>query len=159
MTIDSTWIGCFKEEVPGAFTSAPPFVPEAVFCDGQIKLMCPAVGERFAWSDYIFRQFGRGLQRYLDSGTECVILAFDDYRHVPVAKNMTQVGPRGPAVGPRRPAVGPSSPLTPRRSSGAARWAPLSSRRASRCLPWSRVASTGTSTYPIACSRARSSSS
>ena len=91
MTIDSSWIACLKEEAPDAFTSLPPFAPDAVFCDGQIKLMCPAVGELFTWADYIFRQFSRGLQRYLDTGTDCVVLAFDDYRHVPSAKYMTQV--------------------------------------------------------------------
>lgn len=96
MTIDSSWIACFKEEVPAAFTSAPPFAPNAVFCDGQIKLMCPAVGGFFTWADYIHRQFARGLQQYLDKGVECVILAFDDYSHVPSAKYMTQVHlPRG----------------------------------------------------------------
>ena len=43
MTIDSSWIACLKEEVPGAFTPHPPFRPDAVFVDGQIRLMCPAV--------------------------------------------------------------------------------------------------------------------
>jgi hypothetical protein len=109
MTIDSSWIACFKEEIPAAFTPLPPFVPDAVFCDGQIKLMCPAVGELFTWADYIFRQFSRALQRYLDSGTQCVILAFDDYQRVPSAKNMTQVcaRPVPPTWVPRDPLLVP----------------------------------------------------
>jgi hypothetical protein len=31
------------------------------------------------------------VQSYLDAGVECVVLAFDDYQHVPSAKYMTQV--------------------------------------------------------------------
>jgi hypothetical protein len=90
MTIDSSWIACLKQEVPAAFTPRAPFHPDAVFCDGQIRLMCPVVDEVLTWADYIERQFTRHLTRYLAKGVPCVILAFDDYRHVPEAKSMTQ---------------------------------------------------------------------
>ena len=90
MTIDSSWIACLKQEVPAAFTQRAPFHPDAVFCDGQIRLMCPVVDEVLTWADYIERQFSSHLRRYLTKGVGCVILAFDDYRHVPEAKSMTQ---------------------------------------------------------------------
>lgn len=101
MTIDSTWIACLKEEVPAAFTPHPPFAPDAVFCDGQIRLMCPNVEGLLTWAEYIERQFERHLCRYLARGVACVVLAFDDYRHVPEAKSMTQLKRRRhvPAAG------------------------------------------------------------
>jgi hypothetical protein len=39
MTIDSSWLCAFKEELPHAFTPKRPFAPAAVFVDGQIRLM------------------------------------------------------------------------------------------------------------------------
>jgi hypothetical protein len=91
MTIDSSWIACFKEEVPAAFRPTPPFAPTAVFCDGQIKLMPAAIDSVVTWEDYIHRQFAGQIRRYFARGVSCVILAFDDYNHVPAAKSMTQV--------------------------------------------------------------------
>ena len=90
MTIDSNWIACMKSDVPAAFTPAPPFPPDAVFIDGQIKLMCPNIEGTLTWDEYIRRQFERTIVKYLNAGVSCVILAFDDYRHVPCSKNMTQ---------------------------------------------------------------------
>ena len=91
MTIDSSWIACFKEQCPRAFTSQPPFPPAAVFCDGQIRLMPSAIDTVMSWEDYIQIQFERHLTRHFRRGVSCVVLAFDDYRHVPQAKSMTQV--------------------------------------------------------------------
>lgn len=90
MTIDSSWIACFKEEAPQAFTSHPPFAPDAVFIDGQIRLMPAGIEGVVSWEDYIQRQFERHISKYFARGVSCVVLAFDDYAHVPVAKNMTQ---------------------------------------------------------------------
>lgn len=90
MTIDSTWIACFKEEAPQAFTPHAPFAPEAVFVDGQIRLMPAGIEGVVSWEDYIQRQFERHIKRYFDKGVSCVVLAFDDYANVPPAKNMTQ---------------------------------------------------------------------
>jgi hypothetical protein len=91
MTIDSSWIACFKEEAPEAFTKHAPFEPTAVFCDGQIRLMCPMSSEALTWDDYIERQFGRHVRKNLERRrVACVILAFDDYARVPEAKSMTQ---------------------------------------------------------------------
>jgi len=91
MTIDSSWIACFKEEAPAAFRPSPPFSPTAVFCDGQIKLMPAAMEGVVSWEDYIQRQFARHIGKYFSKGVSCVILAFDDYNHVPQAKSMTQI--------------------------------------------------------------------
>lgn len=90
MTIDSSWIACMKSDVPAAFTSSAPFAPDAVFIDGQIKLMCPNIEGTLTWDEYIRRQFERSIVKYLEGGVSCVILAFDDYRHVPCSKSMTQ---------------------------------------------------------------------
>lgn len=90
MTIDSSWIACFKEEIPAAFTPHPSFRPDAVFVDGQIRLMPSAVDAVMSWEEYIQRQFERHVARHFSRGVSCVILAFDDYAHVPSAKNMTQ---------------------------------------------------------------------
>lgn len=90
MTIDSSWIACFKEEAPPAFTSHPPFLPDAVFVDGQIRLMPAGIDGVVSWEEYIQRQFVRIIERYFQKGVSCVVLAFDDYAHVPSAKNMTQ---------------------------------------------------------------------
>jgi len=39
MTIDSSWLACFKSEAPHAFSQRAPFKPNAIFSDGQIRLM------------------------------------------------------------------------------------------------------------------------
>lgn len=92
MTIDSNWLKCFKTDVPQAFTKKPPFCPQAVFIDGQIKLNAPLLTETQTWDMYIDRQFKNCIQRYLSqSQVKCVILAFDNYELVPVAKSMTQL--------------------------------------------------------------------
>jgi len=73
-----------------AFTKHPPFKPDAVFIDGQIRLMPASVEGVMSWEDYIQRQFERHISKYFHCGVSCVVLAFDDYAHVPSAKNMTQ---------------------------------------------------------------------
>lgn len=60
-----------------------------VFVDGQIKLMQGPRKELTSWDQYIYTQFVRYLDRYLDV-SDAVVLAFDNYEHVPVAKCMTQ---------------------------------------------------------------------
>jgi hypothetical protein len=89
MTIDSTWLCAFKEEMPHAFTQRNPFQSTAVFVDGQIKLMQGPPPEPQTWDDFIYRQFARHLARFFES-CDVVILAFDNYEHVPRAKCMTQ---------------------------------------------------------------------
>jgi uncharacterized RDD family membrane protein YckC len=89
MTIDSTWLCAFKEELPHAFTQKNPFRATAVFVDGQIKLMQGSPGEPLTWDDFIYRQFVRHLAKFFDA-CDVVILAFDNYEFVPRAKCMTQ---------------------------------------------------------------------
>ena len=90
MTIDSSWIACFKEEVPEAFRAAQPFRAKAVFCDGQIRLMRGNDWDFMTWDQYVWHQFHSHLKRFYEDGADTVILAFDDYAHVPEAKCMTQ---------------------------------------------------------------------
>lgn len=90
MTIDSSWLTSFKEDLPHAFTQRPPFHPNAAFIDGQIRLMQGPPGEPQTWDDFIYRQFTRHLLKFFDM-CDTVILAFDNYEHVPRAKCMTQV--------------------------------------------------------------------
>ena len=89
MTIDSTWLCAFKEELPHAFTHKAPFSPHAVFVDGQIRLMQGVQTSPQTWDDFIHKQFVRHLIRFYEM-TDVVILAFDNYEHVPHSKCMTQ---------------------------------------------------------------------
>jgi hypothetical protein len=89
MTIDSSWLQAFKEEMPHAFTPKPSFRQSAVFIDGQIKLMQSPPAEPQSWDQFIFRQYARSVGYFLES-CDTVVLAFDNYEHVPLAKCMTQ---------------------------------------------------------------------
>jgi hypothetical protein len=89
MTIDSSWLCAFKEDMPTAFSRKSPFHASAVFVDGQIKLMQAPPSEPQTWDKFIFRQFGRHLEKCFDT-CDVVVLAFDNYDLVPRAKSMTQ---------------------------------------------------------------------
>jgi hypothetical protein len=89
MTIDSSWLCAFKEDLPHAFSAHSPFRASAVFVDGQIKLMQAVQTEPQTWDDFIHRQFARHLSKWYQS-CDAVVLAFDNYEHVPRAKCMTQ---------------------------------------------------------------------
>jgi len=89
MTIDSSWLCAFKEDLPHAFTRKTPFQPTAVFVDGQIRLMQGPQHQPQTWDDFIHRQFARHLLKFYET-CDVVILAFDNYEHVPKAKCMTQ---------------------------------------------------------------------
>jgi hypothetical protein len=67
-----------------------PGVVEASFIDGQIKLM---KGDSIqTWSHFIYSQFTSLINRHFrDYGCKTVVLAFDDRRHVPRAKAITQL--------------------------------------------------------------------
>lgn len=49
MTIDSSWLACFKEEAQEAFSPSCTMRPSAVFCDGQIHLMQGGPSEPQVW--------------------------------------------------------------------------------------------------------------
>lgn len=89
MTIDSSWLSAFKEELPHAFTRKKKTDVPAVFVDGQIRLMQAPQAVPQTWDDFIYRQFTRHLTEFF-SRCKTVILAFDNYEHVPRAKSMTQ---------------------------------------------------------------------
>ena len=92
MTIDSSWIASFKEESPTSFTKTIPFRPIAAFCDGQIRLMRGHTQDFMTWDSYIWQQFTGHVRKFYDTHkASTVILAFDDYAHVPEAKCMTQL--------------------------------------------------------------------
>ena len=92
MTIDSSWIAAFKEESPNSFTKTIPFRPIAAFCDGQIRLMRGHTDDFMTWDMYVWQQFHSHVKKFYDNQkVSTVILAFDDYAHVPEAKCMTQV--------------------------------------------------------------------
>lgn len=89
MTIDSTWLCAFKEDLPHAFTRKKSVPVPAVFVDGQIRLMQAPQSTPQTWDEFIFRQFTRHLSEFF-AQSKVVILAFDNYDHVPRAKCMTQ---------------------------------------------------------------------
>lgn len=77
-----------KESVPHAFTPAPPFRPHVIFIDGQIKLMKSDAVR--TWESFLRMQFTRHIDACFEKGASVVVLGFDNYAHVPCAKNMTQ---------------------------------------------------------------------
>lgn len=89
MTIDSSWAIALKQEIPEAFTEKAGFTPDAVFVDFQIRLMQPVLETTETWEDYIYRVYMSYIKRCLDK-VATVIVAFDDYNHVPLAKAPTQ---------------------------------------------------------------------
>ena len=88
MTIDSGWMQILKMGNPMAFTKNCPIIPKVVFIDGQIKLMKSDAIK--TWESFIRCQFLCTIERAFNLGGNIVVLGFDDYTHVPVAKNMTQ---------------------------------------------------------------------
>lgn len=87
MTIDSGWVRVFKEHVaPHAFTPTCPFKDAKVaYIDGMPLLMI-AEGRVSQWRDLLRNNFARTIAKYFRMGCEAVVLAFDDYDHVPKAK-------------------------------------------------------------------------
>lgn len=88
MTIDSGWVKIVKENVPCAFTRSLSCPVHTVFIDGQINLM--KADFIHTWKLFLQVQFIDKVQRAFQSGARVVVVAFDDYAHVPMAKNMTQ---------------------------------------------------------------------
>jgi hypothetical protein len=62
---------------------------DASFIDGQIKLMISDSTQ--TWSDFLYSKFTSVIMRhFVEYGCQTVVLAFDDKRHVPRAKAITQ---------------------------------------------------------------------
>jgi len=89
MTIDSGWTKILKEGVPHAFTSTLGVKPLTVFIDGQINLMKADYIK--TWKMFLEIQFLRKIDNAFAQGARVVVLAFDNYKHVPTAKAMTQL--------------------------------------------------------------------
>lgn len=117
MTIDSGWVRVLKDEAPDAFRSTYPFkgVPNVAYIDGMPLLMA---SERTTstWDALLKNNFARHISRYFRwhlqltgavvllplniwlsqvnpkhrLGCKAVVLAFDDYDRVPMAKSITQ---------------------------------------------------------------------
>lgn len=90
MTIDSGWVKIIKKARPEAFTERLPagVRPDVVFIDGQIKLMKAEFVK--TWAQYLEFQFERVVKDAFSTGARVVVLAFDNYKHVPTAKAPTQ---------------------------------------------------------------------
>lgn len=92
MTIERQWFEIMKTEVPDAFQEnlcgEITQRDKAGFIDGQIKLM-GMVGEH-EWDAYFLKQFVQPIQKMMELNASIIVLAFDDYEHVPRAKYMTQ---------------------------------------------------------------------
>lgn len=78
----------FKTQYRQCFTSKSPFTAKTVFIDGQIKLQKSEYIT--SWQHFITSQYALPIKRHFEAGANTVILSFDDYNHVPKAKNMTQ---------------------------------------------------------------------
>lgn len=91
MTIDAGWNKIIKNSVPDAFKDrlTASQKPRTVFIDGQIKLMCPCSIQQ--WKTFFQIQFLATIEKAFATGADTVVLGFDNYSHVPEAKNMTQL--------------------------------------------------------------------
>jgi hypothetical protein len=91
MTIHTKWMELLRTEASDAFKygelgTAP--MP-ASFIDGQIKLMKPESVQ--TWADFLYAKFTSVIMRHFELyGCTTVVLSFDDKRHVPKAKAITQ---------------------------------------------------------------------
>jgi len=96
MTIERQWVEIMKNEAPEAFTDEPQTHFESAFIDAQIKLM--AMPHEASWDVFLHRQFVQPVHMMLALGARTVVLAFDDYAHVPRAKAITQAKRRANIV-------------------------------------------------------------
>lgn len=91
MTIDSGWVRVMKEEAPDAFQASYPFegAAKVAYIDGMPLLMTCERNVK-SWDDLLRFNYARHIMRYFRLGCEAVVLAFDDYERVPMAKAITQ---------------------------------------------------------------------
>ena len=88
MTIDVGMLQICKTLSPGAFTRATPFNPRTAFIDGQLKLMRPSFVH--TWDMLLQIQYVAPINRLFEMGATTVVLAFDNYKYTPGAKQPTQ---------------------------------------------------------------------
>lgn len=90
MTIHTQWMTILRQDASDAFTHAPQSPVHASFIDGQIKLMKSDAIQ--TWSHFLYSQFSSVIMRHFrEYGCRTVVLAFDDKKHVPRAKAITQL--------------------------------------------------------------------
>jgi hypothetical protein len=91
MTIHTKWMELLRKEAGEAFRYGEiGACVDASFIDGQIKLMISDATQ--TWSDFLYSKFTSVVMRhFVDYGCQTVVLAFDDKRHVPRAKAITQL--------------------------------------------------------------------
>ena len=89
MTIHADFFKIAKENCADAFSDKPPARPDLVFIDGQVKLMKANTVD--SWPLFFTVQFYKTIEHCYGLGASTVVLGFDDYRHVPASKTMTQV--------------------------------------------------------------------
>jgi hypothetical protein len=92
MTIHTKWMELMRQEAADAFQNTIPGGnrSQATFIDGQIKLMKAESIQ--TWAHFLFSQFTCIINRHFtEYGCKTVVLAFDDKRHVPRAKAITQL--------------------------------------------------------------------
>ena len=89
MTIHADFFKLVKEGCAPAFSVEAPARPDLVFIDGQVKLMKAAQVD--TWSVFFAVQFFKTIENGFALGASTVVLGFDDYKHVPQSKTMTQV--------------------------------------------------------------------
>ena len=88
MTINADFFKLVKEGCAQAFSDEAPVRPDTVFIDGQVKLMKAAQVD--TWNVFFAVQFFKTIENCFALGESTVVLAFDDYKHVPASKTMTQ---------------------------------------------------------------------
>lgn len=88
MTIDRGFLQIWKSLAPGAFTPNTPFTPHSAFIDGQLHLMRPS--GITCWTQLLHCQFVVPINRLFAMGATVVVLAFDNYKLTPTAKQPTQ---------------------------------------------------------------------
>ena len=90
MTIHTKWMELLRSEASDAFQYGElNGKPSASFIDGQIKLMKPESVQ--TWADFLYAKFTSVIMRHFELyGCSTVVLSFDDKRHVPKAKAITQ---------------------------------------------------------------------
>lgn len=91
MTIHTQWMALLRKEACEAFHYGEIAAQvDASFIDGQIKLMISDSTQ--TWSDFLYSKFTSVIMRhFVEYGCQTVVLAFDDKRHVPRAKAITQL--------------------------------------------------------------------
>ena len=88
MTIDTGWGKILKTECPKAFTACLPEKCDTMFVDGQIFLMKSQ--HIHTWKQFIAYQFTDRIAYISNKGGGGGV-GFDNYTHVPMAKQVTQL--------------------------------------------------------------------